>query len=603
MFFVLLRIAIGWHLAYEGCWKLRQDHWTAEGYLLASTGPLRPLFLKLVPDPHAEARLSEETAKDRMEDRAARAAAHYDLTEEQVAIFKQFLDRKMNGLDDEDNVRTIFASKEFQDALTHYREAMAILKRVDGEPPAGLELASGTSRCLEDMASCRQELLDYFPPLIKQLDDQVRSGHGRAIELAKERIEEKIADMNADVEETSPETRDALTQRIKAAEENLAELDKRMAEAIADKEDLPAIPVLKPPSPSQEPKDLIGLSESQIKELVDHQYDPDYEDLSWLTESYVNGLITHRYDKVLKPYYYFKDDRRSFLDDDEARAKYGEIVAWELVKAFEEYHQSIYGWRYREQKKIGSDRDTNYVAYLFDEPALPAVQRTAVEALPDDVPEDVQRAAKLDDLSDFEMARMDYFKLLEEIDEMEKSGAESSQGGVFDQERLLDMYKKKNAAKNALLARIETPLNDLDPAKMETFSEEMFMDLDVQDQMKAGPVPREPDPWWYHYLINWGNMLGLTIAGCCLMLGLFTRLSALAGAALITLYYMCMPPWPGLPASPMAEGHYFIVNKNLIEIIALLMIASSGVGRWFGLDGLLAPIGRALFGGGRRKEA
>ena len=38
----------------------------------------------------------------------------------------------------------------------------------------------------------------------------------------------------------------------------------------------------------------------------------------------------------------------------------------------------------------------------------------------------------------------------------------------------------------------------------------------------------------------------------------------------------------------MAEGHYWIVNKNLIEAIALLMIATSGVGRWAGLDAYIS---------------
>ena len=37
----------------------------------------------------------------------------------------------------------------------------------------------------------------------------------------------------------------------------------------------------------------------------------------------------------------------------------------------------------------------------------------------------------------------------------------------------------------------------------------------------------------------------------------------------------------------MAEGHYFIVNKNLIEMLACLAIASLPTGQWVGLDALL----------------
>ena len=42
---LLLRIAIGWHFLYEGCWKLMQeDGWSCLSYLNAAQGPLAPLF-------------------------------------------------------------------------------------------------------------------------------------------------------------------------------------------------------------------------------------------------------------------------------------------------------------------------------------------------------------------------------------------------------------------------------------------------------------------------------------------------------------------------------------------------------------------------------
>jgi hypothetical protein len=36
-------------------------------------------------------------------------------------------------------------------------------------------------------------------------------------------------------------------------------------------------------------------------------------------------------------------------------------------------------------------------------------------------------------------------------------------------------------------------------------------------------------------------------------------------------------------------GHYLYVDRNLIELIAVLAIAGAGTGRWLGLDGLLEP--------------
>ncbi|MCA1686241.1 MAG: DoxX family protein, partial [Planctomycetia bacterium] len=75
--------------------------------------------------------------------------------------------------------------------------------------------------------------------------------------------------------------------------------------------------------------------------------------------------------------------------------------------------------------------------------------------------------------------------------------------------------------------------------------------------------------------------------GFCLMAGLFTRLAALGGAAFLLQIYLSMPPWPGLPVSPKAEGHYFIVDKNLVEMLACMALVFLPTGHWVGLDALL----------------
>lgn len=41
----LLRVVIGWHFLYEGCWKLMQEEgWSCVSYLSAAQGPIAPLF-------------------------------------------------------------------------------------------------------------------------------------------------------------------------------------------------------------------------------------------------------------------------------------------------------------------------------------------------------------------------------------------------------------------------------------------------------------------------------------------------------------------------------------------------------------------------------
>jgi uncharacterized membrane protein YphA (DoxX/SURF4 family) len=90
------------------------------------------------------------------------------------------------------------------------------------------------------------------------------------------------------------------------------------------------------------------------------------------------------------------------------------------------------------------------------------------------------------------------------------------------------------------------------------------------------------------------TMYGLIAMGACLILGFLTPLSALAAAGFLAMIYLSMPPWPGLPESPKVEGHYWIVSKNLIELIACLLIAATPSAHWVGLD--------ALFFGGRRRR-
>jgi uncharacterized membrane protein YphA (DoxX/SURF4 family) len=88
---------------------------------------------------------------------------------------------------------------------------------------------------------------------------------------------------------------------------------------------------------------------------------------------------------------------------------------------------------------------------------------------------------------------------------------------------------------------------------------------------------------WIDFSVRWG----LTIVGICLIAGLLTRVNCVAGATFLLMFYLAMPPFPGVPDNPRAEGHYLYINKNIIEMLALLVLATTRSGRWFGLDGLL----------------
>ncbi len=114
-------------------------------------------------------------------------------------------------------------------------------------------------------------------------------------------------------------------------------------------------------------------------------------------------------------------------------------------------------------------------------------------------------------------------------------------------------------------------------------------ELLTPDQLAAGQLDWENKPI---HNINRMTIWSLLILGGLLIVGLFTPLAAIAGAGMLLMFYLAMPPFPGVPEAPGPE-HSLIVNKNLIEAVALLAIAFIPTGRWFGLDGLYSR----MFGG------
>jgi uncharacterized membrane protein YphA (DoxX/SURF4 family) len=145
-----------------------------------------------------------------------------------------------------------------------------------------------------------------------------------------------------------------------------------------------------------------------------------------------------------------------------------------------------------------------------------------------------------------------------------------------------DTYKEKLRKLKADAARMRAELlADLDQPMQDDLASIL-----TSAQKKAGTLPPpEPPPVvrWTDFAVRWG----LVVIGACLLLGLLTRPACVAGALFLLMLYLAMPPWPWLPENVRVEGHYLFINKNLIEMLALLALATVPSGRWFGLDGLL----------------
>ena len=87
-------------------------------------------------------------------------------------------------------------------------------------------------------------------------------------------------------------------------------------------------------------------------------------------------------------------------------------------------------------------------------------------------------------------------------------------------------------------------------------------------------------------MVNILNTWGLLLIGLALFLGLFTKLAQLSGILLLLLYYLSHPPLFTEPGF-FREGSYFIISKDLLEIMALGVLMFFPTGRFLGIDGLM----------------
>jgi thiosulfate dehydrogenase [quinone] large subunit len=109
-------------------------------------------------------------------------------------------------------------------------------------------------------------------------------------------------------------------------------------------------------------------------------------------------------------------------------------------------------------------------------------------------------------------------------------------------------------------------------------------------------MARGPFAGTFHWLAAQPNLLanadlmtmwGLTIVGLLLILGLFTRLASLAAIGFLLMFYFATPPFIGYFYALPSEGSYLLVNKNLVELGALVVVLLTGSGLVYGLDRLV----------------
>ncbi len=89
-------------------------------------------------------------------------------------------------------------------------------------------------------------------------------------------------------------------------------------------------------------------------------------------------------------------------------------------------------------------------------------------------------------------------------------------------------------------------------------------------------------------VVDYLNIWGLILIGAGLVLGVLTRVATISAIVLLALYYIATPPFIGLAYAMPTEGSYLIVNKVLIELVALVVLLAFPTGRVLGIDRLIA---------------
>ena len=167
-----------------------------------------------------------------------------------------------------------------------------------------------------------------------------------------------------------------------------------------------------------------------------------------------------------------------------------------------------------------------------------------------------------------------YFGALERFD----NNKESHEDATFQKQRRWDRMMELRRESARWIKDIE--------GQETAYKHSLYALLDEQ-QKEQGRMPASWNPFRWSRIeqINFAVTYALTAIGACLMLGLCSRLAALGGAGFMCFVVLTQPAFPGIyPPDPPVVGHALLINKDFVEMLALLVIASVPAGRWGGLD-------------------
>lgn len=171
--------------------------------------------------------------------------------------------------------------------------------------------------------------------------------------------------------------------------------------------------------------------------------------------------------------------------------------------------------------------------------------------------------------------RLEWLEMLRQrLDEAQaRAKAELGNGYGYERDRVHALRLELLAAE----AQLAQDAND--------FLAELRNDLTGGKEGADIPPSRGP-------LLDKITMWFLVAVGVSLLAGFLTKLGLLAGAGFLVITYLTHPAFPWLVQPPGTEGNPLFVNKNVIEMLAMLALACFPTGRWMGLDALFLGVER-----------
>ncbi|MEA1951688.1 MAG: hypothetical protein U9N87_09900 [Planctomycetota bacterium] len=169
--------------------------------------------------------------------------------------------------------------------------------------------------------------------------------------------------------------------------------------------------------------------------------------------------------------------------------------------------------------------------------------------------------------------REDILGYFESLNRFQEELAAGGNNANYKKKRNWDQQQKLRSEANGWLGELDGMGDDYRAALWGVLNDE---------QKQIGPIPTG---WTRADLMDLAVTYSLAAIGLCMMLGFCNRLACLGGAAFLVSVLLTQPPWPTIyPPAPAVVGHALIVDKNFVEMVAMVALACLPVGRWGGLD-------------------